>query len=186
MPAKKSTAKVVPEKDFPLATKILDNELGKNRVRSPEFLKRKFKEFPEYFIGVYLGRELVGIICGFPREDYLLMSEIAVDCRFQGRKLGEKLVKEFEKIGFKKFNKIHAGALDGAIDFYKSLNYKPFLLAQFKKGDYNKKDFQEFKILNVRDYGFELEIKRGSLNELNKIRKEYPKANLQYIFTKEK
>jgi len=171
-------------KDFSRAINILDNELGKKRVRSFDFLKEKFKKFSDYFIGAYIGNDLIGVVCGFPREDYLLMSEIAVDYRFQKRKIGERLVREFEKIGFKKYNKINAGALDRAIEFYKSLNYKPFLLVQFKKGVYNKKDFSDFEILTVRDYGFEIKVKNYNLKELNKLKKVYPKANLQYIFTK--
>jgi len=172
--------------DFSLAMNILDNEIGKDRVRTFDFLKEKFKENPDYFIGIYLGGELVGVVCGFPREDYLLMSEIAVDRRFQGRIFGERLAKKFEKEGFKKYDKINVGALDGAIDFYKYLNYKPFLLVQFKKGIYSEKDFSDFEILAVKDYGFELKVNNCNLDELNKLRKIYPKASLQYIFTKSK
>jgi len=178
--------KELPLEDFPLAMNILDNEIGKKRVRNSDFLKKKFRENSEYFIGIYLDDELVGVVCGFPREDYLLMSEIAIDCRFQRRKFGERLVQEFEKIGLKKYNKINAGALDRAIEFYKSLNYKPFLLIQFKKGTYHKDDFSDFEILAIRDYGIELKIKDCSLNELDRLRKIYPKASLQYIFTKTK
>jgi len=173
-------------KDFSLAMDILDNELGKERERDSKFLMKKFQENPDLFIGIYLGGELVGVVCGFPREDYLLMSEIAVDCRFQRRKFGEKLVKEFEKIGFEKYNKINVGALNGAIEFYKSLNYKPFLLVQFEKGVYGEKDFSDFNIISVKDYGIELELKDYTLEKLNELRKVYPKANLQYIFTKKK
>ncbi len=178
--------KKLPQKDFNLAMKILDNELGKKRVRNSNFLKEKFKEYPQYFIGIYLGEELAGVICGFPREDYLLISEIAVDCRFQNRSFGRKLFQEFERVGFKKYKKIHVGSLDKSIEFYKSLNYQPFLLVQFKKGAYNKNDFLNFKILKIRDYGLELEVKNCNLNELNRLKKMYPKANLQYIFTKKK
>lgn len=174
----------LPKKDFYLAMDILDNELGKNRIRDSNFLKEKFNKNAEFFIGIYLGNELAGVVCGFPREDYLLMSEIAVDSKFQRRKFGEKLVNEFEKVAFKKYNKIHVGALDNAIEFYKSLNYKPFLLVQFEKGTYNKNDFSNFKVLRVREYGVELNINNCSLLELNRLRKLYPKATLQYIFTK--
>jgi ribosomal protein S18 acetylase RimI-like enzyme len=178
--------KNLPAKDFILAMKILDNEIGKERVRNLEFLKEKFNNYSEYFIGLYLGEELVGVVCGFPREDYLLMSEIAIDSRFQNRGFGKRLVEEFEKIGFKKFNKINVGALDKAIDFYVSLNYEPFLLVQFKKEIYNQLDFSDFDILAVKEYGFELKLKNCNLIELNKLRQIYSKANLQYIFTKSK
>ena len=178
--------KKLPFGDFSKAMCILDNELEKNRVRESSFLKEKFKKIPDYFIGIYLGGKIVGVVCGFSREDYLLMSEIAVDCRFQRRKFGKKLVQAFEKIGFKKYNKINVGALDEAIEFYKFLNYKPFLLVQFKKGIYNKKDFSGFKILAIKDYGIELEADKCNINELTKLRKIYPKARFQYIFTKKK
>jgi GNAT superfamily N-acetyltransferase len=178
--------KTLSSQDFPSAMEILDNELGKNRVRSYDFLERKFKENSNYFIGIYIDNTLVGVIFGFPREDYLLMSEIAIDSRFQGRGFGEKLVKEFEKKGFEKYNKINAGALDDAIEFYKKIKYKPFLLVQFEKGTYTKEDFSEFKINSIKEYGIELDITKCNLIELNKLRKKYPKASLQYIFTKSK
>lgn len=177
--------KPLPKNDFPLAMQILDNELGTKRVRSKEFLKEKYKKFSEYFIGIYLGEELVGVICGFPREDYLLIGEIAVDIRFQRRNFGKKLVGEFEKIGFKRYNKINVGAKDKTIEFYKKMGYKPFLLIQFEKEYYTKEDFSEFKILNIRGYGIEVETKNFNLGELNNLRKKYPKATFQYVFTKE-
>ncbi|MBU4069400.1 MAG: GNAT family N-acetyltransferase [Nanoarchaeota archaeon] len=176
----------LPKEDFYLAMSILDNELGKNRTRDSNFLKEKFKENTEFFIGIYLGEELIGVVCGFPREDYLLMSEIAIDSKFQRRKFGEKLVEEFEKVAFKKYNKIHVGALDNAIEFYKSLNYKPFLLVQFANGVYNKNDFSNFEVLRIRDYGIELNPSNCNLIELKRLSKLYPKAKLQYIFTKNK
>jgi GNAT superfamily N-acetyltransferase len=174
------------KKDFSLAMNILDNELGRERERDSDFLKKKFNQFSEYFIGVYLEGEIIGVVCGFPREDYLLVGEIAVDCRFQRKGFGKRLVKEFENIGFKKHNKINVGSFDDSIEFYKSLNYIPFLLIQFNKGDYHKTDFSDFKVLNVKDYGVELEIKKCSLDELEKLRKKYPKAKLQYLFSKTK
>lgn len=174
--------KTIPPEDFDSAMIILDNELGENRVRSKEFLKEKYKEFKEYFIGLYLDKELVGVICGFPREDYLLMSEIAIDFKFQKRGFGKLIAKRFEEVGFAKYNKIQVGADDDAVHFYKSLNYSPFLLVQFDKGTYSKEDFSGFKIKSVRDWGIELEVEICSIKEINELRKKYPKAYLQYIF----
>ena len=172
--------------NFHSGMKILDNELGNERVRSSDLLREKLKECPEFFIGIYLDEELVGVICGFPREDYLLISEVAIDCRFRRRKFGERLVREFEKVGFGKYDKINVGALDDSIEFYKSLGYSPFLLVQFKKGAYNREDFSEFEILSSGDSSVELEVEDCSLGELNLLRETYPKAKLQYIFMKEK
>jgi len=176
--------KQLPQEDIDKAMNILDNELGKDRVRKKDFLVEKYREYSEYFIGLYLGEELIGIICGFPREDYLLMSELAIDFRFQGRGLGKILVEEFEKIGFKKYEKINAGALDNAITFYEKLGYFPFLLVQFNNEEYSKKDFLDFEILSIRDWGIELKISSFSLEEINELRKKFPKGNLQYIFVK--
>src|SRR3989338_8575484 len=117
------------EKNFKEPIRILDNELGIKKVRNAKFLHDKFKEFPQFFMGIFHDKELVGLICGFPRDDYLLMSEIAIDSRFHGRGYGENLVREFEKKAYK-YKKIHAGAEDNAIGFYKQVGYKPFLLIQ--------------------------------------------------------
>ncbi|MDO8516630.1 MAG: GNAT family N-acetyltransferase [Nanoarchaeota archaeon] len=177
----------IKESEFPRAMKLLDNEL-KKRVRDNKFLFENFRKFPEFFIGIFLDNELIGIICGFPREDYLLISEIAVDSRFQKRGFGAMLVREFEKNSKGKYNKINVGAQDEVIGFYKLLDYKPFLLIQYKKGDYSPDNLNEFKILNVKENGenvmVEVEIRKPDLNLLRELRKRYLKAYLQYIFSK--
>jgi len=178
--------KQLPPEDFFKGMTILDNELGSQRVRSTDFLRKKFEESPKFFMGIYLGDQLVGVICGFSREDYLLISEIAVDCRFRQRGFGAMLVKKFEEIGFGKYDKINVGALDDSMEFYRSLGYKPFLLVQFKEGDYRAEDFSDFKIIRFEKGAVELEIQRCNIDLLNKMRKDYPRANLQYIFTKER
>jgi ribosomal protein S18 acetylase RimI-like enzyme len=178
--------KQLPENYFDDAMNILDEELGKDRVRDSKFLKEKFNKFPEFFIGVFLDKELVGIICGFPREDYLLISEIAIDSKFHNSGFGKKLIKEFEKVGFKEYNKINVGARDQSIRFYKSLGYIPFLLIQYNKDDYTQDNFSNLKIINKKDYGLEVKVEEYNLTELNKIRKQFPKANFQYIFSKVK
>jgi len=173
------------EKNFERAMNILDNELGKERVRDSIFLHNKFKEFPQFFIGIFLGKDLVGVICGFPREDYLLISEIAVDSRFHGRGFGKRLVKTFEERAKIKYNKINVGAQDKVIDFYDSLGYKPFLLIQFKKEDHPLSEFKYLKIIKSSPGIIEAEVKNCNIKILEKLRKKYPKANFQYIFTKE-
>ncbi len=126
------------------------------------------------------------MVCGFPREDYLLMSELAIDLRFQRRGFGKLLVSKFEMRGFKKYNQINVGALDGAINFYKSLNYSPFLLVQFENNEYSKKNFANFEVLSIKEGSVELKIEECSLEKLIELRKIFPKAHLQYIFVKKK
>jgi GNAT superfamily N-acetyltransferase len=141
-------------KEFSSAMKILNNELGSERVRDEKFLLEKFKEFPEFFIGIFLDKELIGVICGFPREDYLLMSELAIDRRFQKRGFGKLLVKEFDKIAKEKnYSQIKVGAMDGAISFYNSLeDYNPLLLIQYDSGKYVPSEFN-LPIIRTGNHG---------------------------------
>lgn len=176
------------EKDFQKAMEIFDQELGAKRVRDSSFLHEKFKQYPQFFLGLFLEKDLIGVICGFPREDYLLLSEIAIDSRFHNRDFGKRLVSEFEKRAKKGYNKINAGAQDNVIGFYSSLGYSPFLLIQFEKGEYNLNDFKKFKIESVKEYdgmiGINLKIDKADLNLLKQLEIKYPNAHLQFIFSK--
>jgi len=167
-------------REFDKAMKILESEFGKNRVRDNDFLKEKFCEFPQFFIGAFIDEEIIGVVCGFPREDYLLLSELAVDRRFQKRGFGKQLVKEFERVASKKIN---VGAEDSAIGFYKSLNYKPFLLIQFEKGKYSEEDFSGFKVLRQGNGFLEADADEVSLEKIEDLKKRFSNAYFQYIFT---
>ncbi len=171
--------KQIDKKDFNEAMKILDEELGVGRVRDANFLKNKFKEFPEFFIGAFLDDQLIGIICGFPREDYLLLSELAVDSRFNGRGLGRKLVEAFEKAN-DKYRIINAGAVDFAVGFYSSMEYKPFLLIQ----NITNENLDEFEIIEKREEFAKIRITDFSKNTLENLRRKYPSLSFQYIFQK--
>jgi len=180
--------KHIKSKEFNEAIKILDTELGKKRVRSKDYLSKKLKKFPEFFIGVFLDKDLIGVVGGFPREDYLLMSELAIDSKFQKRGFGKRLVEKFEQVAKEKYNQINVGAEDKAINFYSAVGYKPFLLIQFKPKDYSYNDFNNFNIIKKYDFGgyltIEAKIIRYNMKLLNKLRKKYPSAYFQYIFTK--
>lgn len=171
--------------EFEGAMEILDKEL-KDRQRDNNFLLKKFEQCPKFFIGAFLDNEIVGVICGFPREDYLVISELAVDFRFQRRGFGTMLVREFERnaTGYKK---IRVGAVDSAIDFYKSLGYKPFLLVQYKKGCYSGEDFKELHVTKeTEDTEYkilEVKVNESDLELLVKLREKYPDAYFQYVFS---
>jgi len=174
--------------EFNKAMEILDKEL-KHRPRDNNFLLKKFESFPEFFIGVFLDSEVIGVICGFPREDYLLISELAVDSRFQRRGFGRGLVKEFERTAReKKYKKINLGAWDNAINFYKSLDYKSHLLIQYKKEYYSYEDFKELNITKKTEDAeykiLEVEMERKDLELLVKLRKKYPNAYFSIYFYK--
>lgn len=178
----------IKKNEFDRAMEILDKEL-KNRPRDNNFLLKKFESYPKFFIGAFLDNELIGVICCYPREDYLLMSELAVDSRFQRRGFGAMLVKEFERnaTGYKK---IKVGATDNAIDFYKSLHgYKPFLQVQYKKGCYSDEDFKELNIAKENEDKtymiLEVKVDECDYEPLIKLREKYPNAYFQYIFVRE-
>lgn len=179
----------IQKEEYKKALRILENGLGKKRVKSNKILPKKFERFSKFFIGAFLNKKIVGFICGYPRKDYLQISMLAIDSKFRGKGLGKKLVKEFEKTAKDKYKKINVGAEDKVLGFYSALGYKPFLLIQFKPKDNFSRDFSQFKI--IKKYNFngyltiEAKIIRYDLKGLDKLRKKYPKAYFQYIFTKE-
>ena len=132
-----------------------------------------------------MDNELIGVICGFPREDYLLISEIAADSRFLGRGFGKRLVERFEGIALlNDYHKINVGSRDSAIDFYASLGYKPFLLVQFKEDAYTPNDFKNFKTIKSNKNSIEIKVEKAEIKTIKNLRRKFPKAEFQYIFTK--
>jgi hypothetical protein len=178
------------EADFKEGMALLDNTLENNRVRDSNFLYDKFRKYPQFFIGIFLDKKIIGLICGFPREDYLLVSEIAIDSRFQRRSFGDRLLKEFEKRAIGKYKRINIGACDNSLGFYEKQGYNPFLLIQFKKRNYDLSNFEnlidsESKFKEFEDF-YMIEIHRieVSINKITALRDKYPDASFQYIFTK--
>jgi len=175
--------KPIQKKDYTSIYNFLTKHL--HLVRTKEFLLEKLKQYPHYFKGLYLDHELIGVIQGFPREDYILISEIAIEQRFRNRGFGHLLVKEFEK---ETTEKIKVGAENNAINFYKSLNFKPSIFMQFKKKNFNQNTFKDYKILYQKEYdeiiGVEIEFKEISLYSLDKLKNQFKPYSIQYLFTK--
>lgn len=164
----------------------------KDRPRSYDFLLDKLKENQDFFIGLFMDNELIGVIQGFPREDYFLMSEIAVSKKFRSRGFGALLVNEFEKRAKqKKFKKIKAGAQNNAVNFYKKLGYIPSILIQINKKD-KIKDFEKlikkYKIMSLKEIDDNIIIEIGyqklDISFLDELKKEFNAFSTQYIFTK--
>lgn len=164
---------------------LIDKVLGKERSRKSNEIKLIFEKEPKFFIGAFLDNTLVGIITGFYRDKYLVLGEIAVIDYFQNRGIGNRLVKEFLKLQDKE---IRVGSEDDAIKFYESINFKPFLLIQYDKKDYNKRDFSEFEefeyVENKGHCMLSVKIGASSKEKIELLRKKFPKAYLQYIFRK--
>jgi len=172
--------------EFDPAMDILEKELGDGMGRTRKELKKTFNKTPEFFIGAFIDDKIEGIICGFPREDYLLMSEIAVYSQFQKHHFGKKLMEEFEKKAFEKYNKIKLISKDDVKGFYFGLGFTPSIFIQFEDKIYTPKDFENEKIISMKRYGVELTSENCSEKELATFREKYPLANMQYLFTKEK
>lgn len=171
-------------KDYFRVYIFLDKNLKLTRTK--EFLTKKLKIFPQYFKGLYLDGELIGAIQGFPREDYILISEIAIDERFRNRGFGHLLIKAFEK-EIKTKEKIKVGAQDGTVNFYKSIGYQPSIFMQVKKENFDKNQFKGYKVIYQKEYdgiiGFEIVCKEVNLNLLNRLKKKFNPLSVQYLFS---
>lgn len=181
--------------NFKYADNFMENHLYLgNRPRDYKFLLNKLKQNPSLFIGLYLNNEIIGAIQGFPRDDYILLSEIAVDIRFRNRKFGSLLMKEFEKNAKKyKYSYIKAGAEETAIGFYSANGYLPSLFTQIKE-EYEIKTLkalekQGYKIIAVTHVnkitGIEIASKDCNLLKLKDIRKLINPLSAQFLFTKQ-
>lgn len=183
--------------EYSLADKFLEKHLyyiynGK-RPRSYEFLLDKLLESPELFLGLYLDNDLIGVVEGFPRDDYLLLSEIAVDIRFRNRGFGTLLLKEFERVaqnlGYKK---IKLGAQDNAVKVYLKNTYLPSLFIQIYDIEYdrvinyfNKQNVQishENRLNNI--VAIEFVVDKIDFELLEYFKKLFNPISIQYLFTK--
>lgn len=186
--------KPISQKEFQQADTFMEKHLyhGK-RPRTYEFLLEKLKENSTFFLALYIDKELAGVIQGFPREDYLLMSELAIDVRFRKRSLGAQLVKAFEKNAKKlNYKKIKLGAEDEAVPFYVSLGYKPSLFMQVPEEKQNevinifKKDKQKILSISTVNHlaGIELAVDSVDQKKLAYLKDKFNPVSAQFLFTK--
>ncbi|MBN1896147.1 MAG: GNAT family N-acetyltransferase [Candidatus Aenigmarchaeota archaeon] len=170
--------------DMPAAMDLMSRALSGRMTRTRRFLSDRHNNFPELFKGIFIGSELAGAVFGFPRNGYVLMSEIAVDRRFRGRGFGRHLATAFEKNAFSIHPRINAGSFDESAGFYSSLSYRPFLLAQFPGDAYTSADFRGYSVLRSSRTFAEIETEKADIRFIGKMRKKYQNASFQYIFTK--
>ncbi|MDP1695100.1 MAG: GNAT family N-acetyltransferase [Candidatus Woesearchaeota archaeon] len=189
------TIRPIPSEAFQQTDRFMEQQLyhGK-RPRTYEFLLEKCKENPTLFLGLYLDDELIGVIQGFPRDDYLLMSELAVDTRFRKRSFGAQLVKAFETNAKKlNYTKIKLGAEDTATLFYYSLGYKPSLFLQVPEKKQEevinklKKDKQEILGISLVNHlaGIELVVDSLDQTKLASLKKQFSPVSAQFLFSKD-
>jgi ribosomal protein S18 acetylase RimI-like enzyme len=192
------TIRRIKKKEFKSAELLLQKDLFKNKrpsVLSPRRLYNSFKKYPYFFIGVFLGGEIVGVIGGGGRKNTgeAVISVLCVNSKFRGRGLGKRLVEGFEKQAMKRgYNVVKLGSNDESIGFYKSLRYKPSILIQIKKSKFNQKirnKIKRFKVIlvnQVNNYkGVEIKCGKLDLNFLKKLKHDLKADAVQYLFTKE-
>jgi GNAT superfamily N-acetyltransferase len=180
--------------EYPIADNFLERHLYHGRrPRSYEFLLEKLRENPKLFLGLYLGDELIGVIEGFPREDYLLLSEIAVDMRFRSRGFGTLLIRYFEEEAKKSgYDKIKLGAEDNAVKLYLNNNYIPSLFLQVYDAVADEildgLKGTDMPIINVSKHdgmtGIELKIEKMDMSQLKSLKEIFNPVSIQYLFTK--
>jgi GNAT superfamily N-acetyltransferase len=109
--------------EFNDAFDIVNKEL--KLYRTKRFIRARFYVYHKLFFGIFIDNKIVGAVFGFPREDYLLLSEIAIRPQFQNRGFGKKLIEAFEKIGIKYgFKEIRLGCEKDKVGFYKKSGFK--------------------------------------------------------------
>ncbi|MGV8172293.1 MAG: GNAT family N-acetyltransferase [Candidatus Woesearchaeota archaeon] len=190
------TVRTISTEEYPPADAFLEKQLYQHlpngkRPRSYDFLLDKLNKNPELFLGLYLDSELIGVVQGFPRDDYLLLSEIAVDIRFRDRGFGSLLIKSFENTARSLgYNKIKLGAQDYAVNLYLKNQYTPSLFIQIK--EYQKDSvidtLPKQDIIDISSYdsiiGIELRVDAIDIEYLHDIEKRFQPISIQYLFTK--
>jgi len=191
-----SIVRPISVEEYPLADALLEKQLYQHlpngkRPRSYDFLLGKLNDNPELFLGLYLDSELIGVIQGFPRDDYLLLSEIAVDIRFRGRGFGSLLIESFEDAAKSSgYKKIKLGAQDNAVNLYLKNHYKPSLFIQVKEEQ--KKavidNFSKEDIIEISSYdsifGIEIRVDKVEMDYLHTLKEKFNPISIQYLFTK--
>ncbi len=90
------------------AIKFVKEELGAFRHQYPrtiDYVKAVYNKYPEFFIGAYYNRVLVGVLFSYPDFDKkeVLIGELVVKKEFRRKGIGKMLILELEKI-CKKYN----------------------------------------------------------------------------------
>jgi len=175
--------KKIKKTDFKKVYEFLKENL--TLKRSYRFLLNKLKNGTGKFYGIYLDKLLIGAILGFPREDYFLISELAVDQKFRYRNFGSKLIKKLEN---NVKGQLKVGAMDESTEFYKKMKYKRSVQIQIKISLFKqlKNFFDEIDILHFKKIKDLVAIEIKDSDEKKVLKKIFPRKIIskQYIFTK--
>ena len=107
-----------------------------------ENIEKEIEKQPEYWIGVYYGDELVGIIVGTDDGRKGWINRLAVDEDYQGMGLGKELVKRLEDVFEEKGFKIWAALIEPdnpeAMRFFEKMGFEDLDIKYYSKRESDK------------------------------------------------
>lgn len=184
------------EKDIPEVINFHNNYLGeRDFINERELLDRLESNRGIFLVAKDEDEKIVGIKLSFIENDVCLGRGVAVDKNFRRLGIGKELVSIFE-LELKKFpgvkKYVFASSTQEGVPFHIKLGYRPSVLLQSEKKDLLENiDFNKFTIrekcfnkeYNV--YQIYLESKENlDLNFLKKLKIQYPKLGITYLFEK--
>lgn len=107
-----------------------------------EKISKELRKQPEYWIGAYDGKILVGIIVGTDDGRKGWINRLAVDKRYRGQGIGTKLVKllekEFENKGFKIWAALIEPDNPEAMEFFEKKGFEDLDIKYYSKRESDK------------------------------------------------
>ncbi|MBS3782063.1 MAG: GNAT family N-acetyltransferase [Candidatus Thermoplasmatota archaeon] len=107
-----------------------------------ENIEEELEEQPEYWIGAYVDKNLIGIIFGTDDGRKGWINRLAVAEDYRGRGIGRKLVEELERVFEQKGFKIWAALIEpdnpDAMKFFEHLDFEEFGIKYYSKRENEK------------------------------------------------
>ena len=185
------------EKAFQFIKDQLD--ISENHPRQLDYYLNLYKTHQSLLMMAKEQDQIIGCTFGSKNQfnpeatDELIIGELCVHPDFHGQNVGRSLLMYLEKNAKKTgFRKLILGARKGVESFYFKCGFSANLHIQIENDhclDELKKIKTEFEVINeeVKDGWTRLLLKTPKLDPQieNRYKKEFPKAYLQYVFTKE-
>ncbi|MCL2287515.1 MAG: GNAT family N-acetyltransferase [Firmicutes bacterium] len=185
------TVKTVPESDYELLEKIVEEYLG-----GTENIKAICRDYPATVAGYYIDDRLVGCAYGFPSpwgdDKCFSLDGIAIEWDYKAQGRGSKLLQFWEKCVYELgFSRVDVGSAGGYVEhFYLKNGYKPIELKILVEGDgwKEKQKGYAFPVAELQTQGEynKLVIKAASCDEMDKdeVTGHYGGVESFYVFGK--
>ncbi len=107
-----------------------------------ENIEKEIKRQPEYWLGAYDDKKLIGIIVGTDDGRKGWINRLAVDEEYRGQGIGTKLVKELEKEFENKGFKIWAALIEPdnpkGMEFFEKMGFEDLDIKYYSKRESDK------------------------------------------------